>query len=386
MSATMTPSTPILSAAQRRTELVTWAARLGPDLAARAVRFDADGTWVGESYDQLVAAGALALAVPEELGGRGATAGDLAAVMRELARHCGSTALAMAMHQHAVLFHAWRYRRQQPGADDLLRRVVSDDVVLATAGGSDFTHPTGSAARVEGGYRVSGRKRFVSQSKAASVLSALFPLGADGDRRIIGVTVPLDAPGVTVLDTWNTLGMRGTASNDVALDDVFVPDELVGPTRPYGVIDPPLQIIGTFAAPIISAVYLGVAESAYREALAKVAPNADVLTQRAIGAMAVSLRVAAWALDGALAAVGDDPEPSMETFAAVLAAKHEVARAGIEVCDTAMEVAGGAAFCKGSTIERAYRDIRAVKFHPLTPELTLVHAGRHALGIGADVV
>jgi alkylation response protein AidB-like acyl-CoA dehydrogenase len=290
------------------------------------------------------------------------------------------------MHQHAVLFHTWRYRRQQPGAGDLLRRIASDGVVLATAGGSDFTHPTGSATPVEGGCRVSGRKRFVSQSKAATVLSALFPIGSDDDRRIIGVTVPLGAPGVTVLDTWNTLGMRGTASNDVALDDVFVPEELLGPIRPYGVIDPPLQIIGTFAAPVISAVYLGVAESAYREAIERAAGSPDVLTQRAVGSMAVALRVAGWALDGALAVVGDDPEPSMETFAAVLAAKHQIARAGIDVCDIAMEVAGGGAFYKGSTIERAYRDIRAVKFHPLTPELTLLHAGRHALGLAADVL
>jgi alkylation response protein AidB-like acyl-CoA dehydrogenase len=74
----------------------------------------------------------------------------------------------------------------------------------------------------------------------------------------------------------------------------------------------------------------------------------------------------------------------METFAAVLAAKREIALAGVEVCDLAMEVAGGAAFFKGSVIERAYRDVRAAKFHPLTPELSLVHAGRLALGLPGD--
>jgi alkylation response protein AidB-like acyl-CoA dehydrogenase len=49
-----------------------------------------------------------------------------------------------------------------------------------------------------------------------------------------------------------------------------------------------------------------------------------------------------------------------------------------------MAVAGGAAYFKGSTIERCYRDIRAAKFHPLTPELTLIHAGRLALGLPVD--
>ena len=367
-------------AARRRQDFVSWAAGLGDVLAVHAARHDVEGTWVAESYQHLVDAGMLALAVPTELGGHGATIGDVAAVLRELAHHCGSTALAMAMHQHATAFHAWRYRHNQPGAEDLLRSIVTDRVILATAGGSDFTRPGGAAVPVDGGYRVSGRKRFVSQSCAATLLSALFPTGHDDDRYVIGVTIPLDDPGLTILDTWDTLGMRGTASNDVTLHDVFVPDDRVGPPRPYGIIDAPLQIIGIFAVPIITAVYLGIAESAYTEALEHAAGSADPLTQRAVGTMSTKLRVAAWALDGAIAFVGDDPEPSMEAFAAVLAAKHHVATVGIEVCDTAMETSRGAAFYKGSTIERAYRDIRAAKFHPLTPELTLLHAGRLALG------
>lgn len=76
----------------------------------------------------------------------------------------------------------------------------------------------------------------------------------------------------------------------------------------------------------------------------------------------------------------------MDTVAAVTAAKREVALAGIEVCDVAMDVAGGSAFRKGSPIERAYRDLRAAKFHPFTMEETLVHAGQVALGVGPDQI
>jgi alkylation response protein AidB-like acyl-CoA dehydrogenase len=46
-----------------------------------------------------------------------------------------------------------------------------------------------------------------------------------------------------------------------------------------------------------------------------------------------------------------------------------------------MDLAGGPAFFRGSVVERAYRDIRAAKFHPLTPEATLLELGRHALGV-----
>ena len=83
---------------------------------------------------------------------------------------------------------------------------------------------------------------------------------------------------------------------------------------------------------------------------------------------------------------GDDPQPSMDTVAAVMAAKREIALAGVEVCDLAMSVAGGRAFFKGSPIERAYRDIRAAAFHPFTPEQTLLHGGRLALGLPCDDV
>jgi alkylation response protein AidB-like acyl-CoA dehydrogenase len=123
-------------------------------------------------------------------------------------------------------------------------------------------------------------------------------------------------------------------------------------------------------------------EAAYAEAVTAAARRADnPFLQRDIGLMRHKLQVAAWALDGALAMIGDDPAPSHDRFLAAMAAKAEVACAGIEVCDLAMDVGGGPAFFKGSVIERCYRDIRAAKFHPLTPEATLVESGRQALGV-----
>jgi alkylation response protein AidB-like acyl-CoA dehydrogenase len=192
-----------------------------------------------------------------------------------------------------------------------------------------------------------------------------------------------------VHDNWNTLGMRGTASNDVTITDVFVPDERVLADRPHGVVDPPLQVIASIAFSIVAPVYYGVAESAAAAAIDQLTGQtraADPSVQRTIGLMRNRLQVAGWAIDGALAIVGDDPTPSMETVAAVMAAKREVANAGIEVCDLAMEATGGGSFFKGSPIERAYRDVRGAKFHPFSNEQTLLHAGRLALGLPCDEV
>ena len=364
------------------TTLTARAAALGPELAAHAARHDADGTFVSESYDALRAAGLLTAAVPVELGGDGATIAELTALQRELAHHCGATALASAMHQHVVAFTAWRYRRGLPGAEATLRRVAEEGILLVSTGGGDYTHPRGDAVKVEGGYRVSGTKRFASQSRHGTVLSTMFTYDdPEQGRRVLNLAVPVAAEGVTVRDNWDTLGMRGTASNDIEIRDVFVPDERVLANRPYGVVDGPLQVISSIAFPIVSGVYLGIAEAAYAEARTAAAlKSGNVLVQRQVGQMTQALQGASWALDGALATGGDDPTPSHEAYLAVMMAKAEVARAGLEVCDLAMDVVGGPGFFRGSVVERAYRAIRAAKFHPLTPEATIVETRRQELG------
>ncbi|HEY8092609.1 MAG TPA: acyl-CoA dehydrogenase family protein [Acidimicrobiales bacterium] len=377
-----------IATTERQRDLVAWAAELGAAITEQSADHDRDGSFVHEAYDLMRSSGYLALAVPEELGGRGATIREVAMAQRELARHCSSTALASVMHHHVVLFTAWRYRRGLPGAEATLRRVANEGIVLVSTGGADLTRPRGVAVKVDDGYLVSGRKIFASQSPVGTVLSTMFTFDdPDEGRIVLNMAVPLGSEGVTVLETWDAMGMRGTGSHDVELRDVFVPDERVIARRPYGKVDGPLQVILSIAIPAITAVYLGVAEAARDHAVEAVAGTAkgdDPGVQRQVGLMDTRLRVAGWALSGALDVVGDDPTPSMDTVVAVMAAKREVALAGIEVCDLAMDVAGGSAYYRTSPIERCYRDVRGAKFHPFSLEETLVHAGQVALGRPAD--
>ena len=358
-------------------------AQIGPQLAEHAAHHDREGTFVAESYRVLHEAGLLRAAVPTELGGDGATIAELTALQRRIAHHCGATALASAMHQHVTAFTAWRYRRGLPGAEATLRKVADDGLVLLSTGGGDYTHPRGTATKVDGGYRLSGHKRFASQSPVAGAISTMFTYDdPENGRRVLNVAVPMSSPGIAVLPTWDTLGMRGTASDDLVFDDVHVTDAQVLANRPYGVVDGPLQVISDIAFTIVSGAYLGIAEAAYESARDAVGTRRDSASvQRQLGLMQHRLTVASWALDGALAAVGDDPTPGVDRTLAVMTAKREVARAGLEVCSMAMEVAGGSAYFRGSVVERAYRDIRAATFHPLTPEDTLLELGRRAVGV-----
>ncbi len=387
MSDTITPteSTPVVTDGSIPTEeLVALASAIGAELVRDAR--DPDSPELADAVAALRAAGLLSMAVPTELGGWGATPRQVAAVQRELARHSGSVGLATAMHQHVVLFTAWRYRRGLPGAEATLGRVADKGLVLLSTGGADYTAPHGRAIAVDGGFRVSGRKRFVSLAPQGDVLSTMFAFeDPEAGPRVLNLAVPVSSPGVTVADNWDALGMRGTASSDVVIDDVFIPSERVLANRPWGVVDPPLQVIASIAMPVISAAYMGVVDAAFDAAVeASANRRADPSVQRQIGVMAHRRTVAGWALDRVLAEVGDDPVPSEDLYTAVMIAKREVALAGMEVCDQAMELAGGAAFLTGSPIERAYRDIRAAKFHPHTPEETLRLAGRRAVGLGID--
>src|SRR5687768_15350131 len=126
----MTLTEPSVDADTREAELVQWAAELGAEIEPFAAVHDRDGTFVTEAFTILKDAGYMALGVPTELGGHGASIRQVAMAQRQLARSCGSTALASAMHQHVTLFTAWRYRRGLPGAEATLRRIASEAIVL----------------------------------------------------------------------------------------------------------------------------------------------------------------------------------------------------------------------------------------------------------------
>src|SRR5204862_4471715 len=99
---------------------------------------DEDDSVVAEKYAALKEAGAFAAAVPAELGGGGASHAELCAMVRELAHHCSSTALAFSMHTHLVAALAYAWRAGNPAPETMLRRVAAEKLVLISTGGSDW--------------------------------------------------------------------------------------------------------------------------------------------------------------------------------------------------------------------------------------------------------
>jgi indole-3-acetate monooxygenase len=365
-------------------DVVTIAEGLSARIAAGAAQADAEDRFVAGNYAMLKEAGLVEAGVPHDLGGGGAEVRELAGMLRVLGRACGSTALAFSMHTHQVAIPAWRWRHQKIAAvEPLLRRVAAERIVLLSSGGSDWIAGSGTAVKVEGGYRVSGRKVFTSGAEAGDVLMTGAVLEEGGERFVLHFGVPMKAAEVRVLDTWHTLGMRGTGSNDVVLDGLFVPDAGVALKRKAGEWHPLFQIIATVAIPLIYAAYLGVADRACEIALGLAEQRAATPELRALaGRMATELRGAELA-HGAMISEVERNAPSVESVNAVMMAKSLMAGHAIRAVELAMELAGGAGFYRLAGLERCFRDIQGARYHPMQRGAQAQYAG--ALALGAPV-
>ncbi|ODT89255.1 acyl-CoA dehydrogenase family protein [Phenylobacterium sp. SCN 70-31] len=371
-----------------KAEAMDWVGRageIGPQIAARGASADAADTFVAENLSLLKAEGFHSAAVPTQLGGGGASHAELSAVLRTLARHCGSTALAFAMHTHAVALPAWRWRRTPEAVEGLLKRVVAEKLTLVSSGGSDWLDGSCRAVPVAGGFRVSGRKIFASGCEQGDLLVTMAVLDTPEGPTVLHLAIPMKAEGVAILDTWRTLGMRGTGSQDLELTDVFVPEAAVTVRRPAGKWAPLMHMVTLIAFPLIYSVYVGLAEAARDRALELVRPRAKASddTVAALGEVETHLTAARLALTDMLACAASD-EPGPQATNRIMIGRTLTARAAVATVDRAMAAAGGAGFYRAAGLERIWRDVQAARHHPLQEPAQARLAGRLALGLDID--
>jgi len=358
------------------------ARELVPELAAHAADADRTGRFVHEGYDLLRQRRFMSMLVPAELGGGGATFAETCLVLDELAHGCPATSLAFAMHTHLVAAQVWRHHRGMPAP--VLGKLASSELVLVSTGASDWLDSDGTATKVEGGYRVSARKAPASGASAGNVAatSIRWEGGPEGPQ-VLHCSVPFAAEGVSVEETWDTMGMRATGSHTVVFDDVFVPDEAVALVRPAGAWHPVWASVLGVALPLIMSSYVGVAESA-------VARATELATRRAerpdvaplVGRMRNRLTLARDTVRAMIDPAEDLRfDNTIEVAADSLARKSNAADAVIDTVRLAIEVGGGAAYHVSGGIERLYRDVHGALFHPLPTAQQERFTGRIALGL-----
>ncbi len=353
---------------QTTTDWMTTLHRLGPDFAERAAANDRSGRFVFENYEQLKEHRFFSAMIPETLGGGGLAHSDMCRLIHDLAGYCPSTALAFSMHQHLIAAAVWKYQQQGVGAE-MLQKVSENQWVLVSTGARDWLQSNGEMTKTKGGYRVTAKKYFASQSVAGDLAITSAPFqGENGDWKVLHFSVPLNAEGVSVLDDWDVLGMRATGSQALVFDQVFVPEDAVALERPREGFHPIWSVVLTVALPLILSAYVGIAEQAAKIALqkGKKDPHRRDHLPYLIGKLhnaRLSAR-AQWQMMYTLTNELDF-QPEEATAIDMLSYKTNVAEAAIQTVTLATEAAGGQSFYRKAALERLFRDVQAARFHPL---------------------
>ncbi|MCL4505087.1 MAG: acyl-CoA/acyl-ACP dehydrogenase [Chloroflexi bacterium] len=367
----------------------------------RADQHDRAGSFPFENAADLRAAGLPRLTIPRVYGGDGATLKQMALVLQRLAHGDASTALGLAMHVHILGqltdSRAWPSEK----VEEFCREVVSRGLLVNSAASepdmgspSRGGNPSTTATPVDGGFRINGRKSWVTFAPALDYVLTSATIQSDAEFPDVGVfAVDSRTPGVRVLNNWSdALSLRASGSSEVVFSDVFVPARWHVETRrrneqPRGPMLPPAWSACAFAA-----VYLGIGEAALEQFVAYAKQRVPTAlgkpitelpqTRRAIGQMDLTLRAARTVLYSTAEQWHERPEQRHRMTAEFAAAKFLCTNAAVTVTELALRSAGANGLDRKLPLERFFRDARAGLLHPPQDDLALEIMGRQVIDAG----
>jgi alkylation response protein AidB-like acyl-CoA dehydrogenase len=236
----------------------------------RAKQYDRENTFFTADFEELKASGYLLATVPEELGGSGLGLDEYVAMHSRLAYYAAPTALATNMHCYWTGVASDLAKLGDNSMRFVLEKASAGEVFCALHGeaGNDIPLLLSSARaeRTTGGWLISGHKIFGSLSPVWTY-GGFHAMDASDPAKpvIVHGFIPRDTKGLEIVDTWDTLGMRATQSQDTILDNAFVPDELCPVVCPAGFAGAGPFHLSVFAWALLgfSAVYLGAARRAF---------------------------------------------------------------------------------------------------------------------------
>lgn len=345
------------------------------------------------------------IGVPKRFGGGGGDIWTLARISYELAK--GDPAAALAFNMHQVMVGILRGLMGEEQQKAWLGRVAEEQLLMCGAFSEERAGFTGladmTAVPVNGSYKVNGRKVWATLSEAAdlatfnaTVTDEDGSIPQDHMQRMARERVFIsekNIPGISIIRTWDTHGMRATGTQTLAFDDAILPKSAdVGDMR--------MGLTSEFewAALLFGGVYWGLTVKAYEA-------TRQILLEKSLGATAaaadIPLREVGWIQHG-LGEMKVKCEISgrvLEQTAGMLIAARDadwnpLARPGLidvvkvvttgnarSVTDNAMRLVGGTTFRRGHLLERLYRDARSGLFQPLTTDACYEHLGRFELGL-----
>lgn len=348
------------------------AARLAESFAVTAPAHDREGSFPFEHFAALREAGFLRLTVPKRFGGDEISLYEMVQVLERLATGDGSTALGLGWHVGQVLHLRESKVWEEELFGELCRDIAEHGVMINALASEPVTgspsrggKPSTKAEPAEGGWKLTGRKTY---STLSPILERMIVKAWNAEREAADEFLVRPGAGVTVVPTWNTLGMRGTGSHDVVFDGVFVPERGRLIPSEHRVDDAGGWMLH------IPAVYTGIALAARDYALrfaTAYRPNsiggaiADLPHIRhTMGEIEAELRAARQLLYAAAERWDARPAERAGLRSQLGLAKYAATNAAIRVVDRAMRIVGGASLSKDAPLERYYRDVRAGLHNP----------------------
>jgi len=368
-------------------------------IGARAADYDRDARFFHEDLADLKAVGYLKLFVPVELGGLGRSLPEVLGEQARLAYRAPSTALAINMHLYWTGAAAYLWRKGDHSQDWILEEAAAGKIFAAGHGetGNDLglAHSSVVAEPLsDGAYRFTGRKIFTSLAPVWDWLGIHALDNSDpAQPKIVHAFIRRQDPGHRTVETWDTLGVRSTRSDDTILEGVVAPASRVARILPAGPPnDPFVDGIFSSAIPPIAAVYYGIAKRAFDVAVEgakrRVSPALGgktyahhPFTQLAVSQAAIELD-SIWALLDRVAnewAAGVDHGALWP--AKLLGAKQHAVDGARRVVDLATKIAGASSLFRKNELERLTRDVRSGPFHPPNADATHDVIGKSYLGV-----
>jgi alkylation response protein AidB-like acyl-CoA dehydrogenase len=262
--------------------------------------------------------------------------------------------------------------------------------MAAEPGYSILTDSATKAVKVDGGFRVSGRKIFGTGSSVCTHFSTMARYD-DPERgpQLIFFLVPRDIEGMSVQETWDTLGMRGTQSNDFTLDEIFVPEDAVFHSLPVNHYDATLiKTVWGWSMPVFGSVYLGVAMGAV-EFLRELVLKRNWQDRPEVQHVFAEIEVLAETARAVIRSHAEDymsgrlyhDLPVQRAMAKCILPKYVATNNATAIMGKVMNLAGGVAYFRRSPLERNFRDAQAGPVHPYTNFEAFNLFGKTALGI-----
>jgi len=400
------------SALDRTARLLALAADLADDFATRADEHDQENTFPFENIERLKETGYTMLPVPQELGGLGGTLLDFVMCQERIAAGCASTALSINMHIFAIGSLMENLLSPPPGSEGAALDMAKALVPLLAQGkliiGGGFTEaeiggnwgfPTTTAVRQEHngvpGFVINGRKQFTTMAPVIDLVAVNTSTTDANGEKVIGLfVIPRGTAGIEIVETWDTMSMRATASHDLIIKDCWVPEQACVGLRAPGDADVGANVLLVWFGLRIGAIYTGVATAARNFAVEWAKTRRSVLFERPIAHFpGVQFHVAE--MDIELAATRALLRTTAQEWMAgglrersdlarIVLAKTQATNAAIRVVEEAMSVVGAPAIFRKNPMQRFYRDVRPGAFQPLTNDVAKELIGKTALGIAPE--